>query len=372
MKLLLIFPVILALVFASTGTGFAQEYDYPPDSTISISTDKERYSDNERIIVNGQSKNNSIINYSVISPGDNIILLGTVFPNYDSFKFIVNTHGPLWKIAGVYTIKVSQNQNVDKVKIIYDGHVKVTETQKSTNSKCGPGTMYNAIANACVLNGYQGNVSESNQSLGMSIIATADSGSDRITVTGKTVSDIADVKFRVTSPSGNNVVAVWQVSPDDNGEFMVNFIVGPTWTENGFYEIEVMQAVQQNLLYTLKVKVEVNYGMTEKTFVTKSNLDTEIIVPIREKNSKCGPGTVFDDDANSCILREHQGNFNKSVFTPAYTVQEPKDSSENARLKLEIRDLKEQNNILQSQINDLRNIIYEQIDVIMKTLQKLG
>ncbi len=117
------------------------------------------------------------------------------------------------------------------------------------------------------------------QSLGMSITATADRNSDTITVTGKTVSDITDVTFRVTSPSGNNVVAVWQVTPDDNGEFMVNFIVGPTWTENGFYEIEVMQAVHANSLYTLDVFVEVNDGMTEKTSVTESNLDTGIIVP---------------------------------------------------------------------------------------------
>ena len=111
------------------------------------------------------------------------------------------------------------------------------------------------------------------QSLGMSITATADRDSDTITVTGKTVSDITDVTFRVTSPSGNNVVAVWQISPDDNGEFMVKFIVGPTWTEDGFYEITAMQSVTANSLYTLKVLVEVNNGMTEKTMVTESNLD---------------------------------------------------------------------------------------------------
>ena len=111
------------------------------------------------------------------------------------------------------------------------------------------------------------------QSLGMSITATADRDSDTITVTGMTVSDITDVTFRIVSPSGNNVVAVWQVSPDDNGEFMVKFIVGPTWTEDGFYEITAMQSVTANSLYTLKVFVEVNDGMTEKTMVTESNLD---------------------------------------------------------------------------------------------------
>ena len=117
------------------------------------------------------------------------------------------------------------------------------------------------------------------QSLGMSITATADRNSDTITVTGKTVSDITDVTFRVTSPSGNNVVDVWQTSPDDNGEFMVKFIVGPTWIENGFYEITAMQSVTSNSLYNLNVLVEVNDGMTAKTNVSESNLDVGIFVP---------------------------------------------------------------------------------------------
>jgi len=124
------------------------------------------------------------------------------------------------------------------------------------------------------------------QSLGMSITATADQGSDTITVTGITVSDITDVTFRVTSPSGNNVVAIAQVSPDDNGEFTTIFKVGQLWKENGFYEIEAMQAVHANSLYTLSVEVEVNNGMTEKTSVTESNLEIEGRLPIQTNVDK--------------------------------------------------------------------------------------
>ena len=116
--------------------------------------------------------------------------------------------------------------------------------------------------------------------IGMSITAVADKGSDTITVTGKTISNITDVTFRVTSPSGNNVVGVGQVSPDNNGEFVTEFKIGPTWTENGFYEITAMQGIQQNSLYTLKVLVEVTDGMAEKTSVTESNLETGIFKPI--------------------------------------------------------------------------------------------
>ena len=110
------------------------------------------------------------------------------------------------------------------------------------------------------------------QSQGMSITATADKGSNVITVTGETVSNLTDVTFRVTSPSGNNVVAIGQLSPDSDGKFVKEFIVGPTWSEDGLYEITVMQGIGKNSLYTLNVLVEVANGMTERTSVTESNM----------------------------------------------------------------------------------------------------
>ena len=90
------------------------------------------------------------------------------------------------------------------------------------------------------------------QTLGMSITATADKGSDAITVTGKTISDITDVTFTVTSPSGNNVVDLGQVSPDENGEFVKVFKVGPTWSEDGFYDIQAMQGNRCKLIIHTK------------------------------------------------------------------------------------------------------------------------
>ena len=129
--------------------------------------------------------------------------------------------------------------------------------------------------------------------LGMSITATADQGSDTIIVTGMTASDITDITFRVTSPSGNNVVAVWQVSPDENGEFMVKFKVGPTWTEDGLYEINAMQAVVSNALYSLDVLVEVIGGMTEETSTTQATLETDFDLLV-ETNVAQDAGLVLD------------------------------------------------------------------------------
>ncbi len=112
-------------------------------------------------------------------------------------------------------------------------------------------------------------------SSGMSITATADRGSDTITVTGMTSSGYTDVTFLVKNPSGNNVVAIDQVTPDEDGNFSVEFKVG-LWTEDGFYTI---QAKQGQGIYSLSVLVEVNDGMTEKTSETQSTLKTGIFIP---------------------------------------------------------------------------------------------
>ncbi|KAF6245165.1 PEFG-CTERM sorting domain-containing protein [Nitrosopumilus sp. b2] len=117
------------------------------------------------------------------------------------------------------------------------------------------------------------------QTQGMSITAKADRNSDTITVTGKTVSKLTDVTFRVISPSGNNVVVIDQVSPMSDGTFETKFKIGPTWKENGFYTISAKQSLQQNSIYTLDVEVEVVNGMAKKTSATESSYSSDIFVP---------------------------------------------------------------------------------------------
>ena len=49
----------------------------------------------------------------------------------------------------------------------------------------------------------------------------------------------------------NNVVSVDQIKPDVDGNFVKEFRVGPTWTENGFYEITAMQGIGKKFtIYT--------------------------------------------------------------------------------------------------------------------------
>jgi predicted secreted protein with PEFG-CTERM motif len=130
------------------------------------------------------------------------------------------------------------------------------------------------------------------QSQGMSITATADKGSTTITVTGETVSNLTDVTFRVTSPSGNNVVEIDQLSPDSDGKFVKEFKIGPAWSEDGLYEITAMQGIGNNSLYTLNVLVEVANGMTERTSVTESNMEG-IITP-NVNNAATDAGLFLD------------------------------------------------------------------------------
>ncbi len=145
------------------------------------------------------------------------------------------------------------------------------------------------------------------QTQGMSITAMADRGSDTIMVTGKTVSNITDITFTVTSP-GYNVVSVDQVSPDGNGDFGAEFKIGPTWTENGFYTITAMQGIQENSLYTLEVLVEVTNGMTEKISVTESNLETGIFTPIENKVTKDAGLEIYADAVLGSTSIEIIGN----------------------------------------------------------------
>jgi predicted secreted protein with PEFG-CTERM motif len=124
------------------------------------------------------------------------------------------------------------------------------------------------------------------QNQGMSITATADKGSDTISIMGQTISAITDVTIVVTSPSGNNVVAIGQISPD-NGNFDTEFKVGPTWSEDGFYTITASQSVVQNSLYTLNVEVEVINGMVANdTSATESNIESDVFISSDPKDTR--------------------------------------------------------------------------------------
>lgn len=169
---------------------------------------------------------------------------------------------------------------------------------------------------------------------------------DTIEITGSTNAVSKDIILTVTAPNGNGV-SISKIAPMLNGEFTYVITTGGSlWKQDGFYTITAQQ--YNDLQYINSVQV---YFKKDITY------------------SKCGLGTIFNPIANSCVLIPDKKHRDSNENIP---LQEQRSISENERLKVEIRDLKQQNNILQSEINDLRNIIYQQLDTIMKTLQRLS
>ena len=138
------------------------------------------------------------------------------------------------------------------------------------------------------------------QDTGMSVSAIAAEGSDTISVSGHTMSQITDITFTVISPS-LNVISVGQLTPDANGDFATEFKVSPMWKESGFYTIKVEQSPHGSSLYKTLLRVEVIDGRTSETDITESNLETGFFEPkptvrkglvIREANSIAGSNTI--------------------------------------------------------------------------------
>ncbi len=163
------------------------------------------------------------------------------------------------------------------------------------------------------------------QETGMSVSAIASEGSDTISVSGHTMSQITDMTFTVISPS-LNVISVGQVTPDANGDFAIEFKVNPMWKESGFYTIKVEQSPHGSSLYKASLRVEIINGMTSETDVTESNLETGFFEPkpterkglvIKESNAMAGSNIITimgtTDSANSITIKVIAPNGNVVV-----------------------------------------------------------
>ena len=163
------------------------------------------------------------------------------------------------------------------------------------------------------------------QETGMSVSAIAAEGSDTISVSGHTMSQVTDITFTVISPS-LNVISVGQLTPDANGDFATEFKVNPMWKESGFYTIKVEQSPHGSSLYKASLRVEIINGMTSETNVTESNLETGFFEPksterkglvIRESNAIAGSNIITimgtTDSANSITIKVIAPNGNVVV-----------------------------------------------------------
>ncbi|EPA06704.1 hypothetical protein BG20_I1468 [Candidatus Nitrosarchaeum limnium BG20] len=174
------------------------------------------------------------------------------------------------------------------------------------------------------------------QTTGMSVSATASQGSNTISVSGHTMSQITDITFTVISPS-QNIVSVDQIKPDAKGNFSTEFKTNSMWKENGFYTIKVEQSPKGSALYKLSLRVEIINSMTTKTDVTQSTLGPTTYeskpmlrtgLSIGEANSMAGSNIISivgtTDSANSITMKVIAPNGNVVVvdqFVPILNEQ---------------------------------------------------
>ena len=106
---------------------------------------------------------------------------------------------------------------------------------------------------------------------GMTLMATANAGSNTISISGHTANPSNAISIVVTSPNGN-IVTVDQVTPNANGDFATKIQTNSAlWKQDGLYKITAQQS--SALMYTLSVRVEISGGTTAETSVSQSSLD---------------------------------------------------------------------------------------------------
>ncbi|HXV51367.1 MAG TPA: copper-binding protein, partial [Nitrosopumilaceae archaeon] len=102
LKVLSLFAILVASIGAIPA--FAQSAD------ITVSTDKESYSDGEVVMVSGQVNQmlGVPVSLRVIAPNANIVTIEQIdIGSGNTFSVEITAGGNLWRAAGTYTIEVS-------------------------------------------------------------------------------------------------------------------------------------------------------------------------------------------------------------------------------------------------------------------------
>jgi len=151
---------------------------------------------------------------------------------------------------------------------------------------------------------------------GMEVSVNADEGSTTISVSGHTSVRNNDITIMVQAPNGN-IIAVYQVSPDANGDFMKDVQIGGSqWNQDGMYTVKVQQG--SSSLYSFKLQAEVNGGITAATSVSDSTLELGIgeVSPIIGSTKDVSGLTITADvilGATSIPISGHTDRSNNDV-----------------------------------------------------------
>jgi len=308
LELLSILIIIVAVPFA---------FGQLTNDSIVVTTDKTSYSEGETIVITGEVRDlysGTPVSVIVKAPNGNLVSIISLEINIDKkFNTEIEAGGALMKSEGVYTITAQYGtaNRSDSTTFEFEGDTAIHEP---TNTE-------HYLLATTNLSSY-----------------TRD---DPILVVGSTSNILTDVIFRVTSPSGNNVVAIGQISPDIDGEFSYELHIGQVWEEDGVYKIILSQSSQNTL-----------------EIVTIPVIVTDDSISIPHPTTQAEPPHPKIDELKQEIKNLKSKNMEVKL--------------ENRQLKFKINDLQTQIDELNLKVINLQNIINEQIKVILQTIQELS
>jgi len=151
---------------------------------------------------------------------------------------------------------------------------------------------------------------------GMEVSVNANEGSTTISVSGHTSVKNNDITIMIKAPNGN-IVAVYQVSPDANGDFMKDVQIGGSqWNQDGMYTVKVQQG--SSSLYSFSLQAEVSDGTTAATSVSDSTLELGIgeVSPIIGTGKEIAGLTITDNSvlgSTTISISGHTDRTNNSI-----------------------------------------------------------
>ena len=237
---------VFFLLSVSILSGFAfQDFAYA-ETGMEVSVNADEGS--TTISVSGHtSVRNNDVTVVVQAPNGNIISVAQVSPDVNGdFMADIQGSAQLWKQDGTYTISVKQGTST-----LYDFSLSVEVT--------GGTTAATSVSESTLEAGFiAGDLPVISSKVATGLTITSEStvlGSTTISITGHTDRSNNDVTIMVQAPNGN-IVSVSQVTPDANGDFMVDIEVGGSqFGQSGGYTITAQQGEASGYKHSVVVEV---------------------------------------------------------------------------------------------------------------------
>ena len=258
----MVHPWMQGLIIVGGGTAPPPTPDPEPES-ISVSINRTYFESGDTVIFSGtitnyDSSSGKGLTYLIKSPDNNIVAIGQLAPSSNgSFSKSFDVGGSLYKVDGDYLIEVRYGSLIADVEFEFE-----TDDYISPTPQPEPYPEQDEL-----------------EILSLSTKKSQYRTGDTIVITGKVSTNDFNKSVTLQIFKGGNMVDISQVSVSLSETFSHTVIAeGPLWKENGRFT----------------VKASYGHDTEDTSFVYRYDDSTT--------DQKCGPGTVFDPETNSCIL----------------------------------------------------------------------